>query len=49
MISFEEAEQRQNDLHPQLSAPFVVLYVHLAVVLRHREQQQIQLNTTFQF
>ena len=49
MISFAEAEQRQNDLHAQLSASFIVLYVHLAAVLSHREQQQIQLNPSFQF
>ena len=47
MISFGEAEQRQNDLHTQLSALFVVLYVHQAAVLSRQEQQQTQLNTNF--
>ena len=46
-FSFEEAEQRQNDLHAQLSAPFVVLYVHLVAEFSHREQQQTQLNEYF--
>ena len=31
-VSFGEAELRESDLHAQLSAPFVVLYMQLSAV-----------------